>query len=37
LIGSFAPHIRGLEIFKEAFLLLIVGSTQRVLSDGSKV
>jgi len=37
LIGSFAPHIRGHEIFKEAILLLIVGSTQRVLSDGSKV
>jgi replicative DNA helicase Mcm len=37
LIGSFAPHIRGHEIFKEAILLLIVGSTQRALSDGSKV
>ena len=37
LISSFAPHIRGHEIFKEAILLLIVGSTQRVLSDGSKV
>ena len=37
LIGSFAPHIRGHEIFKEAILLLIVGSTQRVLSDGSKI
>ncbi len=37
LISSFAPHIRGHEIFKEAILLLIVGSTQRALSDGSKV
>ncbi|MCK5903803.1 MAG: minichromosome maintenance protein MCM, partial [Gammaproteobacteria bacterium] len=37
LISSFAPHIRGHEIFKEAILLLIVGSTQRTLSDGSKV
>jgi len=37
LISSFAPHIRGHEIFKEAILLLIVGSTQRALSEGSKV
>ena len=37
LIASFAPHIRGHEIFKEAILLLIVGSTQRSLSDGTKV
>jgi len=37
LIASFAPHIRGHEIFKEAILLLIVGSTQRALSDGTKV
>ena len=37
LIASFAPHIRGHELFKEAILLLIVGSTQRVLSDGSKI
>ena len=37
LVSSFAPHIRGHEIFKEAILLLIVGSTQRALSDGSKV
>jgi len=37
LIGSFAPHIRGNELFKEAILLLIVGSTQRALSDGSKI
>ncbi len=37
LIDSFAPHIRGHELFKEAILLLIVGSTQRALSDGTKV
>ena len=37
LIASFAPHIRGHELFKEAILLLIVGSTQRALTDGSKV
>ena len=37
LIASFAPHIRGHELFKEAILLLIVGSTQRILSDGSKI
>ena len=37
LIASFAPHIRGHELFKEAILLLIVGSTQRALSDGSKI
>ena len=37
LIASFAPHIRWHELFKEAILLLIVGSTQRALSDGSKV
>ncbi len=37
LVASFAPHIRGHEIFKEAILLLIVGSTQRSLSDGTKV
>ena len=37
LIASVAPHIRGHELFKEAILLLIVGSTQRALSDGSKV
>nr|AIE98752.1 replicative DNA helicase (mcm, cdc21) [uncultured marine thaumarchaeote KM3_08_A11]AIF14729.1 replicative DNA helicase (mcm, cdc21) [uncultured marine thaumarchaeote KM3_67_H03] len=37
LVASFAPHIRGHELFKEAILLLIVGSTQRALSDGSKV
>ena len=37
LIASFAPHIRGHELFKEAILLLIVGSTQRVLTDGTKI
>tara|TARA_B100001146_G_scaffold122357_1_gene107436 strand:- start:2573 stop:4666 length:2094 start_codon:yes stop_codon:yes gene_type:complete len=37
LIASFAPHIRGHEIFKEAILLLIVGSTQRAHSDGTKI
>jgi len=37
LIASFAPHIRGHELFKEAILLLIVGSTQRALTDGSKI
>jgi len=37
LIGSFAPHIRGHELFKEAILLLIVGSTQRVLTDGTRI
>ena len=37
LIASFAPHIRGHSLFKEAILLLIVGSTQRVLTDGTKI
>ena len=37
LIDSFAPHIRGQEVIKEAILLLIVGSTQRLLQDGSKI
>jgi len=37
LIDSFAPHIRGHSLYKEAIILLIVGSTQRTLSDGSKV
>ena len=36
LIDSFAPHIRGQELIKEAILLLIVGSTQNVLPDGTK-
>lgn len=37
LIDSFAPHIQGQTIIKEAILLLIVGSTQRQLGDGSKI
>lgn len=37
LINSFAPHIRGQETIKESILLLIVGSTQRLLQDGSKI
>ncbi|CDI05130.1 LAGLIDADG family homing endonuclease [Candidatus Nitrosotenuis uzonensis] len=37
LIGSFAPHIQGHAIIKESILLLMVGSTQRVLQDGTKI
>ncbi len=37
LVGSFAPHIQGHSLIKEAILLLIVGSTQRILQDGSKI
>src|SRR5690242_6895399 len=37
LIASFAPHIHGHDIIKESILLLIVGSTQRVLADGAKI
>ncbi|ABK78335.1 Cdc46/Mcm DNA replication licensing factor ATPase [Cenarchaeum symbiosum A] len=37
LINSFAPHIKGQELIKEAILLLIVGSTQRHLGTGSKI
>jgi len=37
LIASFAPHIYGHDLIKEAILLLIVGSTQRVLPDGAKI
>ena len=37
LIDSFAPHIEGHSLIKEAILYLIVGSTQRALSDGSKI
>ncbi|MBI3639936.1 MAG: minichromosome maintenance protein MCM [Thaumarchaeota archaeon] len=37
LVGSFAPHIHGHEIIKESILLLIVGSTQRILADGAKI
>ena len=37
LIDSFAPHIQGHALIKEAILLLIVGSNQRLLGDGSKI
>src|SRR5574338_1072224 len=37
LIASFAPHISGQDLIKEAILLLIVGSTQRILADGAKI
>ncbi|HET6517334.1 MAG TPA: minichromosome maintenance protein MCM [Nitrosopumilaceae archaeon] len=37
LIDSFAPHIQGHSLIKEAILYLIVGSTQRTLSDSSKI
>ena len=37
LVDSFAPHIQGHSLIKEAILLLIVGSTQRILGDGSKI
>ena len=37
LIDSFAPHIQGHSLIKEAILLLIVGSNQRPLGDGSKI
>jgi replicative DNA helicase Mcm len=37
LVDSFAPHIQGQAIIKESILLLIVGSTQRGLPDGSKI
>ena len=37
LIDSFAPHIQGQTLIKEAILLLIVGSNQRLLGDGSKI
>lgn len=35
LIASFAPHIYGHEVIKEAILLLIVGSVSKKLEDGS--
>src|SRR5687767_9273349 len=35
LIASFAPHVYGHEVIKEAILLLIVGSVTKKLSDGS--
>ena len=37
LKSSFAPHIQGQSLIKEAILLLIVGSNQRSLGDGSKI
>jgi replicative DNA helicase Mcm len=37
LIDSFAPHIQGHALIKEAILLLVVGSTQRSLQDGTKI
>jgi replicative DNA helicase Mcm len=37
LIASFAPHVKGHDIIKEAILLLIVGSTQKLLADGAKI
>ena len=35
LIASFAPHVYGHEVIKEAILLLIVGSVTKKLDDGS--
>ena len=37
IIDSFAPHILGQSLIKEAILLLTVGSNQRKLGDGSKI
>ncbi|HET8720310.1 MAG TPA: minichromosome maintenance protein MCM [Candidatus Nitrosotenuis sp.] len=37
LVDSFAPHIQGHSIIKESILLLMVGSTQRILQDGTKI
>ena len=37
LINSFAPHIYGHYLIKEAILLLIIGSTKRSLTDGTKI
>ncbi len=37
LIASFAPHVHGHDIIKESILLLIVGSTQKLLADGAKI
>ena len=36
LIASFAPHVYGHEILKEAILLLIIGSVTKKLTDGSQ-
>lgn len=35
LIASFAPHVYGHEVIKEAILLLIIGSVAKKLDDGS--
>jgi replicative DNA helicase Mcm len=35
IIASFAPHVYGHEVIKEAILLLIVGSVTKKLEDGS--
>ena len=37
LVDSYAPHITGHETIKESILLLMAGSTQRQLNDGSKI
>ena len=37
LVDSFAPHIQGHNLIKESILLLIAGSTQRTLQDGTKI
>jgi len=37
LVASFAPHVSGHDIIKESILLLIVGSTQKILADGAKI
>jgi len=37
LVDSFAPHIMGQSLIKEAIILLIVGANQRILGDGSKI
>jgi len=37
LIDSYAPHITGHETIKESILLLMAGSIQRQLNDGSKI
>ena len=37
LIDSFAPHIRGHPLVKEAIMLLMVGAMQKQLSNGTRV
>ena len=37
IIDSYAPHITGHRIIKDSILLLMAGSTQRELQDGSKI